>query len=37
MLGGQGLKYSTSGQAQSYALTILVGAVLVGFLVMWSS
>ncbi|MBW4582432.1 MAG: NAD(P)H-quinone oxidoreductase subunit F [Tildeniella nuda ZEHNDER 1965/U140] len=37
LFGGQGLKYSTSGQAQSYALTILVGAVLVGFLIMWSS
>ena len=37
LFGGQGLKYSTSGQAQAYALTILVGAVLVGFLVIWSS
>ncbi|PSB25508.1 NAD(P)H-quinone oxidoreductase subunit F [Stenomitos frigidus] len=37
LFGGQGLKYSTSGQTQSYALTILVGAVLVGCLVMWSS
>jgi NAD(P)H-quinone oxidoreductase subunit 5 len=36
LIGGQGLKYSTSGQTQSYALTILVGAVLVGCLVMWS-
>ncbi len=37
LLSGQGLKYSTSGQGQSYALTIVVGAVLVGCLVMWSS
>ena len=37
LFGGQGLKYSTSGQTQSYALTILVGAALVGCLVMWWS
>jgi NAD(P)H-quinone oxidoreductase subunit 5 len=37
LFSGQGLKYSTSGQSQSYALTIVVGAVLVGCLVMWSS
>jgi NAD(P)H-quinone oxidoreductase subunit 5 len=37
LFGGEGLKYSTSGRGQSYALTIVVGAVLVGCLVMWSS
>ena len=37
LFSGQGLKYSTSGQSQSYALTIVVGAVLVGCVVMWSS
>ncbi|HEY9884939.1 MAG TPA: NAD(P)H-quinone oxidoreductase subunit F [Thermosynechococcaceae cyanobacterium] len=36
LLAGQGLRYSTSGQAQSYALTILVGSVLVGCLIVWS-
>ncbi len=37
LFSGQGLKYSTSGQTQAYALTIVVGVVLVGFLVMWTS
>ena len=37
LFSGQSLKYSTSGQTQSYALTILVGAALVGCLVMWWS
>ncbi len=37
LFGGQGLKYSTSGQAQSYALTIVMGVVLIGCLVVWSS
>ncbi|MBW4691178.1 MAG: NAD(P)H-quinone oxidoreductase subunit F [Lyngbya sp. HA4199-MV5] len=37
LFSGQGLKYSTPGQAQSYALTIVVGAALVGCLVVWSS
>ncbi|ODG99751.1 NAD(P)H-quinone oxidoreductase subunit F [Nostoc sp. KVJ20] len=32
LLGGEGLKYSTSGQTQFYALTVLLG---VGFLGMW--
>ncbi|AFZ23212.1 NAD(P)H dehydrogenase, subunit NdhF3 family [Cylindrospermum stagnale PCC 7417] len=32
LLGGEGLKYSTSGQTQSYALTVLLG---IGFLGMW--
>lgn len=32
LLAGQGLKYSTFGQAQSYALTIVVGMFLVGWL-----
>lgn len=36
LFGGQGLKYSTSGQVQSYALTIVVGVVLIGCLVVWS-
>jgi len=36
LFSGQGLKYSTPGQAQSYALTIVVGAALVGCLIMWS-
>ncbi|MEX0270313.1 NAD(P)H-quinone oxidoreductase subunit F [Leptolyngbyaceae cyanobacterium UHCC 1019] len=31
LLGGQNLKYSTSGQSQFYALTILFGVVLLGF------
>ena len=37
LFGGQGLKYSTSGQTQSYALTIVVGVVLAGCLIVWSS
>lgn len=36
LFGGEGLKYSTSGRGQSYALTIVVGAFLVGCLLMWS-
>ncbi|MCY7391648.1 MAG: NAD(P)H-quinone oxidoreductase subunit F, partial [Leptolyngbyaceae cyanobacterium CAN_BIN12] len=31
IFSGQNLKYSTSGQSQSYALTILFGVVLLGF------
>jgi NAD(P)H-quinone oxidoreductase subunit 5 len=37
LFSGQGLKYSNSGQTQSYALTIVVGVVLVGCLVIWTS
>lgn len=37
LFGGQGLKYSTPGQTQSYALTIVVGVVLAGCLIVWSS
>jgi len=33
LLAGQGLKYSTFGQTQSYALTIVVGMFLVGWLI----
>ncbi|MCY7284932.1 MAG: NAD(P)H-quinone oxidoreductase subunit F [Cyanobacteria bacterium CAN_BIN43] len=36
LFGGQGLKYSTPGQTQSYALTIVVGVVLAGCLIVWS-
>lgn len=32
---GQGLKYNTSGQTQSYALTIAVALVTIGFLILW--
>jgi NAD(P)H-quinone oxidoreductase subunit 5 len=35
IFGGQSLRYSTSGQAQFYVLTILVGTVLIGILVIW--
>lgn len=35
MVLGQGLKYNTSGQAQSYALTIAVALVTIGFLILW--
>jgi NAD(P)H-quinone oxidoreductase subunit 5 len=37
LVGGQGLKYSTSGQSQFYLLTIVVGIFLVGFLTVWGS
>ncbi|MBW4519244.1 MAG: NAD(P)H-quinone oxidoreductase subunit F [Scytolyngbya sp. HA4215-MV1] len=36
IFSGQTLKYSTSGQAQSYVLTIVLGALLVGGLMLWS-
>lgn len=35
MLLGQGLKYNISGQVQSYALTIAVALVTIGFLILW--
>jgi NAD(P)H-quinone oxidoreductase subunit 5 len=35
IFSGQNLKYSTSGQAQFYVLTILLGIVLTGFLLCW--
>ncbi len=35
MMGGQSLKYSISGQSQAYALTILIGITVIGFLVSW--
>lgn len=35
LLGGQGLKYSTNGQTQFYALTILVGVSVLGMWVTW--
>jgi NAD(P)H-quinone oxidoreductase subunit 5 len=33
---GQGLKYSVSGQSQSYMLTIVLSVVAIGFALMWS-
>ncbi|WP_414526444.1 NAD(P)H-quinone oxidoreductase subunit F [Nodularia chucula] len=36
ILGGQGLKYSISGQSQGYILTILVVISVLGFFVSWS-
>ncbi|MBU7586728.1 MAG: NAD(P)H-quinone oxidoreductase subunit F [Nostoc sp. TH1S01] len=35
LLGGEGLKYSTSGQTQTYAFTVLVGIGLLGAWVTW--
>ena len=36
ILGGQGLKYSISGQSQGYMLTILVVISVLGFFISWS-
>ncbi|MCC5648617.1 NAD(P)H-quinone oxidoreductase subunit F [Nostoc sp. XA013] len=36
LLGGEGLKYSTSGQTQFYALTVLLGVSILGMWVTWS-
>ncbi|MBD2450457.1 NAD(P)H-quinone oxidoreductase subunit F [Nostoc sp. FACHB-152] len=35
LLGGEGLKYSTSGQTQTYAFTVLLGVGLLGMWVTW--
>ncbi len=35
IFGGESLKYSTSGRSQSYALTILLGIVVMGMLLSW--
>lgn len=35
MIGGEGLKYSNSGQTQFYALTVLLGVSLLGAFVTW--
>ena len=35
LLGGEGLKYSTSGQTQFYALTVLLGVGILGMWVTW--
>lgn len=35
LLGGEGLKYSTSGQTQFYALTVLLGVGVLGMWVTW--
>ncbi|QKQ76380.1 NAD(P)H-quinone oxidoreductase subunit F [Nostoc sp. TCL240-02] len=35
LLGGEGLKYSTSGQTQFYALTVLLGVSVLGMWVAW--
>ncbi|MFN6481665.1 MULTISPECIES: NAD(P)H-quinone oxidoreductase subunit F [unclassified Nostoc] len=35
LLGGEGLKYSTSGQTQFYAFTVLLGVSLLGMWVTW--
>ena len=35
LLGGEGLKYSTSGQTQFYALTVLLGVSVLGIWVTW--
>jgi NAD(P)H-quinone oxidoreductase subunit 5 len=37
LFSGQSLKYSTSGQSQFYALTILIGVTLLGVFLCWSS
>lgn len=37
LFSGQSLKYSTSGQSQFYALTILVGVTVLGVFLCWSS
>jgi NAD(P)H-quinone oxidoreductase subunit 5 len=36
VLGGEGLKYSASGQSQAYVITILLGVSLLGLLLTWS-
>ncbi|MEB3335976.1 MAG: NAD(P)H-quinone oxidoreductase subunit F [Leptolyngbyaceae bacterium] len=36
IVSGQGLKYSTSGQVQFYVMTIVIGAVVVGGIVIWT-
>lgn len=35
IFSGQSLKYSTSGQSQSYALTIVLGIIILGILLSW--
>ncbi len=35
VLGGESLKYSTSGQSQFYALTIILGITFLGFVLVW--
>ena len=35
LLSGQGLKYNVSGQAQSYALTIVLGIATIVLLILW--
>jgi len=35
IFGGESLKYSTSGQSQFYALTILLGITILGFALVW--
>jgi len=35
LLGGEGLKYSTSGQTQTYAFTVLLGIGLLGMWITW--
>lgn len=35
LFGGQSLKYSTTGQSQSYALTIVLGVIFLGLLLAW--
>jgi NAD(P)H-quinone oxidoreductase subunit 5 len=37
IFGGQSLRYSTSGQAQFYVLTILLSIAVIGILVIWST
>jgi NAD(P)H-quinone oxidoreductase subunit 5 len=36
LFGGEGLKYSASGQSQLYLLTIFAGVGLIGFLMTWT-
>jgi NAD(P)H-quinone oxidoreductase subunit 5 len=36
VLGGEGLKYSASGQSQFYMLTILLGVGVLGLFLTWS-
>ncbi|MEO1400295.1 MAG: NAD(P)H-quinone oxidoreductase subunit F [Cyanobacteria bacterium J06635_1] len=36
LMGGEGLKYSISGQSQAYILTIVVGVSLLGLLMTWA-
>jgi NAD(P)H-quinone oxidoreductase subunit 5 len=35
LFGGQSLKYSTSGQLQFYAMTIVMGIIVLGMLLYW--